>query len=42
MELTTKQTEGLDIAIERYKMRERCTVISGYVSFDKTSLVKFN
>ena len=41
MELTTKQAEGLDIAIERYKMRERCTVISGYAGTGKSTLVKF-
>ena len=42
MELTLKQQKGLEIAIQRYKDREKYTVISGYASFDKTSLVKFN
>lgn len=30
MELTEKQKQGLEIAINRYKQQERYTVISGY------------
>lgn len=30
MELTKKQSEGLKIAIARYKNHEKYTVISGY------------
>ena len=30
MELTTKQLEGLEIAIERYKRGEKYTVIGGF------------
>lgn len=30
MELTNKQKEGLAIAIDRYKNKEKYTVISGY------------
>ena len=30
MELTKKQKQGLDIAIDRYEHQERYTVISGY------------
>ena len=41
MELTTKQTEGLDIAIERYKNGAKYTVISGYAGTGKSTLVKF-
>lgn len=42
MELTLKQSQGLAIALDRYRNREKYTVISGYASFDKTFLVKFN
>lgn len=30
MELTEKQQEGLEIAINRYKNKEKYTIISGY------------
>lgn len=30
MELTVKQAKGLDIAIKRYKNKEKYTTISGY------------
>lgn len=42
MELTRKQEEGLKIVIERFLNHDKYTVISGYASFDKTFLVKFN
>ena len=32
MELTTKQQEGLDIAIAKHKNHEKYVVISGYAS----------
>lgn len=35
MILTTKQEEGLRIAVDRYKAGERWTCISGYASLDK-------
>lgn len=35
MILTTKQEEGLRIAVDRYKAHERWTCISGYASLDK-------
>ena len=41
MELTQKQQEGLNIAIERFKNRERYTIISGYAGTGKSTLVKF-
>ena len=41
MILTKKQEEGLKIAVERYKNREKYTVISGYAGAGKTTLVKF-
>ena len=41
MELTTKQLEGLEIAIERYKRGEKYTVIGGYAGTGKSTLVKF-
>ncbi|MBE6148273.1 MAG: hypothetical protein E7167_01990 [Firmicutes bacterium] len=41
MILTYKQEEGLKIAIQRYKDRERYTVISGYAGSGKSTLVKF-
>ena len=41
MELTKKQEEGLRIAVERYKAKEKYTVISGYAGAGKTTLVKF-
>ena len=30
MELNDKQKQGLDIAVNRYKNKERYTIISGY------------
>ena len=41
MQLTTKQEEGLRICLERYKNRERFSVIAGYAGTGKTTLVKF-
>ena len=43
MELTKKQSEGLKIAIARYRDNEKYTVISGYaqVGTGKSTLVKF-
>lgn len=41
MQLTSKQEEGLKIAIERYKRKEKYTIISGYAGTGKSTLVKF-
>ena len=41
MELTEKQKQGLEIAVERFKNKERYTVISGYAGTGKSTLVKF-
>lgn len=41
MELTTKQKQGLKIALERHKKGEKYTVISGYAGTGKSTLVKF-
>ena len=41
MELTRKQQEGLNIAIQRYRAGEHYTVISGYAGSGKSTLVKF-
>ena len=41
MILSNKQEQGLKIALERYKNRERCTVISGYAGSGKSTLVRF-
>lgn len=41
MTLTTKQQEGLDIAVARYKAGEAWTCISGYAGTGKSTLVKF-
>ena len=41
MVLTKKQEEGLKIAIQRYKNREKYTVISGYAGSGKSTLIKF-
>jgi exodeoxyribonuclease-5 len=41
MELTAKQEEGLKIALERHKNKERYTVISGYAGAGKTTLVQY-
>ncbi len=41
MILTKKQEIGLKIAIERYKNKEKYTVISGYAGTGKSTLVRF-
>ena len=41
MILTKKQEEGLKIAVERYKNREKYTCIAGYAGTGKSTLVKF-
>ena len=41
MELTNKQLQGLNLAIERYKNGGHYTVISGYAGAGKSTLVKF-
>ena len=41
MELTEKQKRGLEIAVERYKNKQKYTVISGYAGTGKSTLVKF-
>ena len=41
MELTEKQKTGLNIALQRYKAGEKCTVISGYAGTGKSTTVKF-
>lgn len=41
MELTAKQEQGLKIAVERWKNREKYTVISGFAGSGKSTLVKF-
>ena len=41
MELTVKQAKGLDIAIKRYKNKEKYTTISGYAGTGKSTLVSF-
>lgn len=41
MILTDKQEKGLNIAIERYRNKEKYTVISGYAGSGKSTLVKF-
>ena len=41
MILTTKQEEGLKIAVERFKAREPYTCISGYAGTGKSTLIKF-
>jgi exodeoxyribonuclease-5 len=41
MELTKKQKEGLQTAIERYKNNERYCIISGYAGTGKSTLVKY-
>ena len=41
MILTNKQEEGLRIAVERYKAREKYTCIAGYAGTGKSTLVKF-
>ena len=41
MELTRKQEEGLKIALNRFKNKEKYTVISGYAGSGKSTLVRF-
>lgn len=41
MILTSKQQEGLKIAVERYRAGEKYTVISGYRGAGKSTLIKF-
>lgn len=41
MILTTKQEQGLKIAVERHKNGEKYTVISGYAGTGKSTLVRF-
>lgn len=41
MILTAKQELGLKVAIERYKNKEKFTVISGYAGSGKSTLIKF-
>lgn len=41
MELTKKQEQGLKIAVERYRNREKYTVIAGYAGSGKSTLVRF-
>lgn len=41
MELTRKQEEGLKIALERWRNKEKYTVISGYAGTGKSTLIKF-
>ena len=41
MTLTTKQEEGLKIALDRHKNNEKYVVISGFAGSGKTTLVKF-
>lgn len=41
MELTKKQKEGLEIALERYRRGEKYTTISGYAGTGKSTLVRF-
>lgn len=41
MELTIKQEQGLDLALERHKLGEKFVTIAGYAGTGKTTLVKF-
>jgi len=41
IELTKKQEEGLRVAVARYKLGEKYTVISGYAGSGKSTLIKF-
>lgn len=41
MTLTSKQEEGLKIAVERYKNKERFTIIGGYAGSGKSTLIKY-
>lgn len=41
MILTTKQEEGLKVAVERYRAGEKYTCIAGYAGSGKSTLIKF-
>lgn len=41
MELTEKQKKGLDIALKRYRNKEKYTLIEGYAGTGKSVLIKF-
>lgn len=41
MELTQKQKNGLNIAVERFKAGEKYTCIAGYAGSGKSTLIKF-
>ena len=41
MELTTKQKEGLEIAVRRYKERKPYTCVAGYAGTGKSTLISF-
>lgn len=41
MELTAKQKQGLEIAIERYHAHEAYTCIAGYAGTGKSTLIQF-
>ena len=41
MVLTNKQQEGLNVAVARYKAKERWTCISGYAGSGKTTLLRY-
>lgn len=41
MELTKKQLEGLEIAVQRYKEHKPYTCIAGYAGVGKSTLIKF-
>jgi ATP-dependent exoDNAse (exonuclease V) alpha subunit len=41
VELTLKQQQGLDIAVQRHRDKEKYVVISGYAGTGKSTLVKF-
>lgn len=41
MKLTEKQSQGLELALQRYRNGERYTVISGYAGTGKSTLVRF-
>lgn len=41
MELTKKQQQGLDLAVQRYREGKPYTIISGYAGSGKSTLIKF-
>ena len=41
MELTRRQKEGLELALQRYRENYQYTVIAGYAGTGKSTLVKF-